>query len=474
MYSVLAVARITIRPVFEFRRSRAWATNERLGFSLDQWPGQLYVEFTIGNKKHKSRFATGIKTDWRTWQSSRSARPNAEAKLLCKEMMAFETLVNQIADEMQKNKKAITPATLHQEVRDFVSGNFSGVTLERVYDEFMQWADSRLERSPAHRTEESISKATFDTYPKRWAMIHDYLRTNKLLSFPIENVDYPFAFRLKEWLQAQRQANGKPYQPVTINKVISLLKQLMTYALSKGHTKQHALHNFSCRGGSPANPKPLTEAHMDHLETCELPYGLRRFCDSWLVAAELCLHYADFSELASCVFIQREGRRFMQRKRMKQQGRTLMQTVDVTDRAERILAKYGGVKNLAYASSTYYSKVLKQIAEKANLCDEYGQIISLQFGMGRDTGLTLRAIDGANSIQLSKIAGWSKPAYAERYIGGSGTVDIVAAFAEEKERKKALRQLPNTPPDEPTDASPVVAKVCRVTPVTGTPFFRVA
>lgn len=345
------------------------------------------------------------------------------------------------------------------------------MSLEKVYDEFRKWAWSRVERSPEHRNIESISEATYDTYPKRWAMIHSYLQANKLTGIPIEEIDYPFAFRLKEWLQAQRQAGDRPYSPATINKVISLLKQLMTYALSKGHTKQHALHNFSCRGGSPANPKPLTEAHMDHLEVCELPYMLRRFCDSWLVAAELCLHYADFSELEKCTFIQRGERRFLQRKRSKQQGRTLMQTVDVTERAERILAKYGGVKGLSYTSSAYFSKLLKQIAEKADLRDEAGQRIDLQFGMGRDTGLTLRAIDGANGIQLSKIAGWSKPAYAERYIGGA--VDIVAAFADEKDRKKALKQPHSTPPDEPTDSLPVVAKVCRMTPATGTPFFRV-
>ncbi|WP_461115741.1 hypothetical protein, partial [Spirosoma jeollabukense] len=216
------------------------------------------------------------------------------------------------------------------------------------------------------------------------------------------------------------------YSPATVDKVISLLKMLMNYALSKGYVEYSAVNTFPWSGSSSANPRPPTRAQIDHLETCELPYLLRHICDSWLVASELCLHYSDYMELPTLTFISHEGHPYMQHQRCKQADSTLTQTVNVTDRAQRILQKWGGPAGLYYKQSSQFSTALKQIADYADLRDSDGEIIGLQFGQGRDTGLTQRAIEGANEIQLSKMAGWSKPTYAEKYVGNS--VEVVAGF----------------------------------------------
>jgi hypothetical protein len=234
-------------------------------------------------------------------------------------------------------------------------------------------------------------------------------------------------------MNQQRKPDGEPYSPATINKVISLLKMLMNYALSKGYIKFSSVNTFPCRGSSPANPKPLTKAQLDHLETCELPFILRHICDSWLVAGELCLHYSDYMELPTMKFITSSGLRFIQHQRSKQAGSNLVQTVNVTPRAERILEKWGGPQGLYYKHSSQFSSALKQIADLADIRDSEGELIGLQFGQGRDSGLTQRAIDGANGIQLSKMAGWSKPVYAERYVGNP--LAIVEAFARSHEEQ---------------------------------------
>ena len=99
---------------------------------------------------------------------------------------------------------------------------------------------------------------------------------------------------------------------------------LMTYAQSKSYVSTNPISSFACRGGSAANPKPLTIEQLDYLETCDLPRKLRHVCDSWLIAGELCLHYSDYVQLPSIRFItQPDGRRYIQHERSKQQGSSL-------------------------------------------------------------------------------------------------------------------------------------------------------
>jgi len=206
--------------------------------------------------------------------------------------------------------------------------------------------------------------------------------------------------------------------PATRNKSLSFLKTLITYAQSKGYVEHNPILSLKTRGNSVADPKPLTQEQMAYLEVCELPPVLRHYCDSWLVAGELCLHHSDFCKLPQFKFITlSDGKRIAQHNRSKQHGSKLLQTVDVTARAERILTKYGGPEGLLYVSSAHYSRHLKQVARIADLRDSEDNLVELQFGQGRDTGLTERAIAGATQVQLSKMAGWSKPVYANRYIG---------------------------------------------------------
>ncbi|QMW02711.1 hypothetical protein [Spirosoma foliorum] len=116
----------------------------------------------------------------------------------------------------------------------------------------------------------------------------------------------------------------------------------------------------------------------------------------------------------------------MQHDRAKQAGTRLVQTVDVTPRALRLLEKYNGSKGLFYGSN--WSKQLKTIARLTDLRDpKTGEFIRLLFGMGCDTGLTARGIRSDNDMQMTRLGGWSSTRPARRYIGLD--LKIIAGFA---------------------------------------------
>lgn len=387
--------------------------------------GTVYVRLTIGLNKF-GPYSTGIKTLHSVWADRANSPVPFESKALAKELMDYQARCELAHETLLRLEQPIDGQALMNLVRsDEPGGNL--ITLAQVYKEFMNSRREMVVKEQSKRSIDEISLATYETYPKRWSLIQGYLVHINRTKLPVRAVLYSTATDMKEWLRKQRKPDGERYSAATVNKVISLFKMLMGYALSKGYVGFNAIRDFSCRGGSVANPKPLTKEQLDDLETCPLPHHLRHICDSWLVAAELCLHYSDYMKLPTIKIRTSKGMDYIQHPRSKQQGGSnLKQTVNITDRARRIINKWGGFEGLIYRHSSVFSKGLKEIAEEADLRDENGKLIGLQFGQGRDTGLTQRVLDGANGIQLSHIAGWANPSVANRYVGNS--VGVVGEF----------------------------------------------
>ena len=386
-------------------------------------------------------YNTPIQAQKIVWESRRSVRPKADiadaVRELNRQVSSYQNdLEESHAELSRQNREMTTPALIDgpgvlNMLRRLQAGPFVPVTLPDVYRQFMAARQTLVQQNRKTRTPDQIAESTYKSYPKRWVLIQQFLQSRKTPRLPVASVSYKITTDLLEWLRRQpkSRAGDGPYAPASIKKVIDLMKALLTYAQSKEYIPVSPIAKFSVRGGSSKpNPKPLTEAQMCHLETCELPPVLRFQCDSWLVAAELCLHYVDYMQLPQMPTEQaKSGTTYIVHERGKQNAPHLVQTVNVTERAERILSKYGGPENLYYTSSAYFSKILKKVARMADLRDETGRIMALQFGQGRDTGLTQRATLGAGELPLASIAGWSNTKPAKHYIKRS--VELVDNYA---------------------------------------------
>ncbi|MVM36345.1 hypothetical protein GO755_40455 [Spirosoma sp. HMF4905] len=423
---------------FDIRKAQQ--TKQFMTGSADAKPtydSLIEVSFCINSVRY-GRYATGIRTFRSIWEGRKSVRVSAESKALINQLAAYEHLLESIHADLLSKGEAITGDLLIKIARNEELGGLA--TLASVFAEFMTARKAMIEPNRRLRKTDQIAEQTYKSYTKRWAMIELYLKHDKRNTFPIGAINYGFTTRLKEFLVAYQPKEKKLYGSATINKAISFLKMLVTYAQSKGYVEANVITSFACRGGSAANPKPLSEETLDYLENCPLPDRLRLICDSWLIAGELCLHYSDYRSLPTMRFVSYQGGTYIQNERSKQQGTSLVQTVNVTARAIRLLAKHGGPRGLYYKTSGAFSSALKQIAYLTNLRDREGNFIDLQFGQGRDTGLTSRARQGANAIQLSSRAGWSNPREARRYLGDA--LGIVAGFVE---RSGSGHETPTSP-----------------------------
>ena len=277
-------------------------------------------------------YATEIKTFRSTYDGRKADRVSVESRELIKALSDVQATLQTAHAHLEKLGTAITGQSVMNAYWQLRSGRtptgsfvrMEAMSLPKVYEEFLIWKKFVIVGDRRKRTDAQIASTTYETYPKRWILIQGYLARLKQTQLPVQAVRYEFATNLKEWLNRQRKPNGDHYSPATINKVISLLKMLMNYALSKGYIEYSTVDTFLCRGSSPANPKPLTKQQLDLLETCELPHLLRHICDSWLIAGELCLHYSDYRELPKMKIVSSDGMRFIQHDRSKQAGSKLV------------------------------------------------------------------------------------------------------------------------------------------------------
>jgi hypothetical protein len=433
-----------LRVRFDFRKAK-WTRKQNMGSpsARHTYDGAVQVTITINNVKYGPH-GTSIRTFRSVWDGRKAQRLSNESKALINELSTYEALIEAIYRDLMSRDEIADGEAIMQIIKR--GGSLHGATLPDVYTEFLTARKAMIQPDQRLRQPDQISIATFATYAKRWDMIQLYLVTSGRTNVPVTAINYGFVTRFKEYLVAYRSPRYDAYSSATINKCISLLKQLITYAQSKNYVRANTIANFACRGGSAAKPKPLSEANLTLLETVQLSRKLRHVCDSWLIAGELCLHYADYMKLPTMKFVNYQGRVYIQHERSKQQGTSLVQTVNVTARAARLIEKWGGTEKLYYMTSGAFSSALKQIALFAGLKDDDGNYISLQFGQGRDTGLTNRAKKGANAIQLSNMAGWSNPREARRYIGDG--LGVVAGFVDRSE------EAPASEPPRPHQAQP--------------------
>lgn len=437
---------------FQFRKSTNKIATRLIGAIKGQdvpaeTPGRVYVIITMDRLHSDVRkaviygpYATGIETLKGVWESrflSRLSDPlRNQVSTLNRSINAYQNNLEAAHAQLSfHNSQAVSPRVIDGPMimnaqEKLRLGNIQLVTLRDVYEEFLSWKFSMIEPNRRIRKAEQIAPSTYRTYPKRWVLLQQFLVFLGEPKIPVQNISFRTATELKEWLlkKSSARAHTRPYDIATVSKVIKLLKMLLTYAQSKEYIGANPLATFSIPGGSAANPKPLSREQMQLLETCDLPPVLRHQCDSWLIAAELCLHYADYLELPQMSLIEVNNIQYIQHERAKQAGTSNVQTVNLTPRAIRLLDKYGGPVGLCYASAAYFSKQLKRIARLADLRDENGAIIPLAFGQGRDTGLTRRSVQGANNMAITKLGGWSSPTFANRYV--KDAVGIVGGFVQ--------------------------------------------
>ena len=376
---------------FEFRRSQVGAAM-----------GTIYAIIYVQGQREEPK-TTGIRATRDDWDSRTTPKRSKEAKELNEQLIYWEEALRSAAYSLKDRGEPITPSSLIAE-KDY--DNQPLLTLEETYKLFTDHKQLLVgSREAGRRLAYQIHPDTFVTYSRRWVWVKRYLAHSKQPKVLLLKVNSQFTQQFYYYLTTQKL--GAAYA----TKCVKLLTEVCQWAFKAGHSRELRTGGFRGSSATVAPPHNVTEEEVCRIEQLVLTPSQTAIRDGWLLARELCLHYADYIDLLDRHFSRDEqGRLILEKSRVKQEsGRNIKIVALVSERAERIWGKYRkrppmrGVNN-------YMNKVIAEIGLQAGLKQK------LTFSHARDSGIFRLVTLGCPDVQIKMAAGWTSTKQLAKYV----------------------------------------------------------
>ncbi|MFD1141866.1 phage integrase SAM-like domain-containing protein [Larkinella insperata] len=298
-------------------------------------------------------------------------------------------------------------------------------TLLMVHEEFIKVQEKFVNDNQFTRTPGQIGASTFTGYVNHFNPIKAYLKATNQEDVLITHITPGFVDRLQEWLMTQNSPKTKrQYQIGSINMFVQTLRAVCRFAVRREYIQYDPTAAIRHWSAPKSVAKPLPPDILHILKTAELPEHMRWMIDSWLVAMYLNLHYADYMNLPKMEIrtFNGLGVRYIDHPRKKQRGTALRLVSHLTPEVEEILAKYGGPHKLYYRTLGAFIKGFEQVCELLDLRNGNGSRFHIQFGMARDTGMSMGAAEGRSAEVLKNNAGHSNVSMQSKYINAAPSI----------------------------------------------------
>lgn len=367
--------------------------------------GTVYAVVHIEGQEPGNPVSTCIRCTRKAWDELRDLETASyEAKDLNRKITLWEDSIYAAAKNLRDEGEVATPTALVEE-KNRAGNNI--VTLARVYKQFVEHKKRRVGHSNSLKRQiGEISPVTFQTYHKRWVRLEEYLKVKRFANMPAHKADSPFIQAYYSWL-------GEKLSLTTATKYAKLLTEMLTWAVQNGVIKNMHIQGFRGQGTADKPPHNVTEEEVKRIEALDfsLDPKMARIRDGWLLARELCLHWADYVDLKPEHFtLNKHNQVVFDKPRQKQEaGRNIRQIAYVSERALTIWRRYGHKIPYVCPNGTY-NYALAEIGYLAELNEP------LVFSHARDSGIFRWVTLGVTETQIRLAAGWRSMRQLTRYV----------------------------------------------------------
>lgn len=193
----------------------------------------IFCRLTLG--KARKQFATGIFIPPRQWSklSQRVLGTTPEEKLINNRLSDLEAQFARIEKQLYDEGKTISLETIYARF----SGSEEEITLCRIYDEKL----AKMELLAG----KEYTPATIQKFQEVYAHLKTYLtesqrraESQRKPDIPLKQLDYSFIKHFEEHLLA------RSLKPITINKIIQRLRQIVGYAVKCGHIQRDPFADY--------------------------------------------------------------------------------------------------------------------------------------------------------------------------------------------------------------------------------------
>lgn len=200
-----------------------------------------------------------------------------------------------------------------------------------------------------------IKLNTINTYFKRLRNLQRFLAGAKSLKIKASEFNEIMADNMQHWMYREKYAQSY------INKHLRLVKSVQVLAKKEGNTDAVSLAAYGFVSVKEKVPVVLDKIEIALIENCNnYSQILREVADGWLFCVETGFAYSDYMELKDYMLLQDvDGTYWIDKNRRKSEEPAM---VPLSNKAMKLLKKYGGIEGLPRMSNQKTNLYLKDVA----------------------------------------------------------------------------------------------------------------
>ncbi|MFC0182581.1 hypothetical protein SAMN04515674_101536 [Pseudarcicella hirudinis] len=388
---------------FYFRQSQT-TSKKRKGLGI------IYYYVMIDGIKSVEK-STKISTAFLHWDSINQELISGEGfEAKNRRLRAIRREIEDQKRDFELNGLVINEKTIFNKI----STTKSEETLLKVVEDYLAEQKTKIRKEEELKHKGNIESSTYETYIKRIKNLTKFLLFQKKLSIRIDQVDERFCEQFDLYLTSNINDEGKSRGQNYATKHIKLIRTIVDFARRCKLTRDNPTIFYKLKHEGRKKVKTVSPTEVSAIEKLELNWNEQRYLDVFIFCRECIIHHGDFKQLCDEKHLRTdENGNFWiikPRKKAIEEGRQI-QIIPMSDKAIRIMLKYGSLQEMPRFSTTNFNRYLKMLFAKAKVNK------NVSSKMGRSSGISeAYNVKKLRGESIAVIAGWTTTRELESYL----------------------------------------------------------
>ncbi|MCF0059970.1 site-specific integrase [Dyadobacter chenwenxiniae] len=289
-----------------------------------------------------NEFAVGLLVDPNKWDSKTQRLKGSS--LTAMDVNRRLDIIKSELEEIYLSARARGTHLSADQIKDIYNGvSLVGCSISKLSKQFLEELILR-ERSTV----------TTNRYKRCFAYLTEYLGKD----YDVSAVQKKEVSGFWVWLKSRGYHNDY------CNKIVQSCIGLFRYAIREGHIDSNPFSGVSLEWKKELDITCLDPREIESIKMYDWSERLQLVADSFLFMCYTGLHIGDYRDVRQESVYEYDGHQFMKIRRVKT---NVEATFPLTDYAQFLIAKYGGVDKLPHISPQKMNDYLKIIAEKVDI-----------------------------------------------------------------------------------------------------------
>jgi integrase len=323
-------------------------------------PCAIYATIEVDGRK-SCPFSTKLKVPQKYWNTpgNKKIQPSSKEYLVSETFLFAKKVNDQLnyirkySDEARNILEHLEQAVTPEAIKDLITKPKAPVVVKKYIDV--------LDELRVTLTTKKRKKSTMDNYRTRRNNINEFLTAKGFEKLTVGEFRFRHFEECQLWMFDQMSDEGGPrWNKNTINKHLTLVNQVLNYAINKGYIKSNPIGQMGLEYDPTKPPQYLVSDDRKRIFDCSMK-SLEKERDISVFLMYTGLSHTDYMSLKDKhLFRLPTGEWFIKKERDKSE---IYSIIPLLTQAHEIVKKYGSVSRLPRLHLSDFNKALKILGE---------------------------------------------------------------------------------------------------------------